>query len=54
MRIFGPKAEKAAAAFESGDDAEGNAVVGATMPWSGLDTLVVVFTIVAMVNRWGA
>ena len=54
MRVFGPNADKAAAAFESDDDAGGSAVVSRTMPWSGLDTGLLVVTIVAMVNRWGA
>ncbi len=54
MRVFGPKADSAAAEFGSGDDAAGNVVVKSYLPWGVLDTALVVFTIVAMVNRWGA
>lgn len=52
-RVFGPRSEEAAAAFESGDDAAGVAVVNRTIPFAVVDTALVVVTVVAMVGRWG-
>ena len=54
MRVFGPRADEAAAAFEAGDNPRGVAVVQRTMPFSALDTGILILTIIAMVNRWGA
>ncbi len=53
MRVFGPKGQRAADAFESGDDAAGAAVVNGTMPFGLLDTALLIVTITAMVSRWG-
>lgn len=52
--VFGPSAEGAAAAFESGDDQRGVALANKAAPFGALDTVLLIFTIVVMVNRWGA
>lgn len=45
---------RASVAFAAGDDTAGRAEVSKTIPWSLVDTLVIVVTVVAMVAKWGA
>ena len=52
--VFGPKGEAAAAAFESGDEAELDRNLGTLMRFGILDTGLVVITILAMTAKWGA
>lgn len=53
-RVYGPKAESAAAAFQAGDDAAGSTIVARTSRVGAVETALLVTTIVAMVYRWGA
>lgn len=53
MTVFGPGSRKLAAAIESGDETEEKAINGRLAAFGMLDTLVVVFTIAAMVGAWG-
>jgi uncharacterized membrane protein len=52
-RVFGPRAEEAAAAFEAGDGATGVAVVNRSMRIAVLDSALLVVTVASMVGRWG-
>lgn len=53
MAVFGPGSRKLTAAIESGDDATEKSLNGRLAVFGLLDTLVVVFTIAAMVGAWG-
>jgi len=49
------ESERAGAAFAAGDDAGGLAVFKQKiMPWTVLDTLILLVTVFAMVGKWGA
>lgn len=53
MTVFAKGWKKAAAAFASGDDDAGRAAAKSVMPWVGLDWLVLLFALFAMVYKWG-
>ena len=53
MAVFGPGTRKLAGAIESGDAAAEKAVTSRLTAFGLIDTLVVVFTIAAMVAGWG-
>lgn len=50
--VFGPGGETAADAVESGDPAAIRSAVGRLTRWGLVDTLLLLFTITAMVIRW--
>lgn len=52
--VFGPKSTEIAEAIESGDNERANRVRATTGQFGVLDTLVVLFTIYAMVSKLGA
>lgn len=52
--VFGPGSERAAAAIESGDQGRIRAAVGRVAAFGTVDTLLMLFTIAAMVLRLGA
>ena len=54
IRVFGPLAEKAAAAFEEGDRSAAANLISRARSFSIPETALLVFTFVVMVNRWGA
>jgi hypothetical protein len=53
MTVFVMGGRQAAAAFNAGDGAAGNAQVGRLISWGMVDTAVLVFAIIAMVGKWG-
>ena len=53
MAVFGPGSRKLTAAIESGDEATEKSLNSRLAVFGLLDTLVVVFTIAAMVGAWG-
>jgi uncharacterized membrane protein SirB2 len=53
MTVFGPGSRKLVAAIEAGDEAEEKSLNNRLAAFGLLDTLVVVFTIAAMVGAWG-
>jgi hypothetical protein len=53
MAVFGPGSRKLTSAIESGDEATEKSLNSRLAVFGLLDTLVVVFTIAAMVGAWG-
>ena len=53
MAVFGPGSRRLTAAIESGDEAGEKSINNRLAAFGLLDTLVVVFTIAAMVGAWG-
>ena len=54
IRFFGPQGEKTAAAYESGDRAAAEAIIGKTLPVALVDSALLVFTIAVMVLKLGS
>lgn len=54
IRLFGPLAEKTAAAFDDGDHPTAEGLLKRAAGFGILDTLLLVFTFIVMVYRWGA
>jgi len=54
VTVFKRGGERAAAAFENGDDAAGQAEVNKLLPFGVFDTLLIVVAISAMVAKWGS
>ena len=50
--VFGPLAEKRAAALESGDAAAAAAAQSRIIPFAYLDTALILLAVLAMVDRW--
>jgi uncharacterized membrane protein SirB2 len=53
MAVFGPGSRKLTAAIESGDESTEKSLNSRLAVFGLLDTLVVVFTVAAMVGAWG-
>lgn len=53
MLVFGPGARQLAAAVRAGREGEANQLQQRLAMFGLLDTVIVVFTIVAMVGKWG-
>ncbi len=54
MVFFAPRADRAASAFEIGDDAAGRAAASSIGTLALVDTALVLLAVVAMVGRWPA
>jgi len=54
IRVFGPLAEKTAAAFEADDSSTAHTLLARARSLGILDTLLLVFTFIVMVNHLGA
>lgn len=51
---IGKGSERAAAAFNAGDDAAGRAAIAKYIPWAIVDSLIILVAVIAMVAKWGA
>lgn len=54
IRVFGPLAEQTASAFDQDDRASADGLLKRAAGFGILDTLLLVFTFIVMVYRWGA
>ena len=54
IRVFGPLAEKTAAAFEDDDRSAAADLIARARSFGVVDMSLLIFTFVVMVNRWGA
>ena len=53
MAVFAKGGKRSAAAFAAGDDDSGRAEAMRLMPWTILDSSLLLVAVIAMVNRWG-
>ena len=53
VAVFGPLAQKRADALDAGDDAAASAAMQRIIPWGAVDTILVLLTVLAMVDKWG-
>jgi hypothetical protein len=53
ITVFAPLAQKRVNALEAGDDASAGDAMQKIIPWAVVDTLLVLLTVLAMVDRWG-
>ena len=53
IRLLGPNADKAAAAYEADDRAGGDAAAARTAMIGTVDTILLIVTITAMAMKWG-
>ena len=53
IRFSGPQGEKVAAAYDDGDRAAAEALVGRVIRVGAVESLLVIFTIAVMVWKWG-
>jgi hypothetical protein len=52
--VIRPQTKKATVLFSSGNSAEGGRVVSRIGTFGTIDTLLIVFAVLAMVSKWGA
>jgi hypothetical protein len=53
IAVFAPLAQKRVDALDAGDDATAARAMQRIIPWGVLDTVLVLLTVLAMVDRWG-
>ena len=53
LAVFAPLAQKRADALDAGDDAAAADALRKIIPWGVVDTVLVLLTVLAMVDRWG-
>jgi hypothetical protein len=53
LAVFAPLAQKRLDALEAGDEAAAASAMQRIIPWAVFDTVLVLLTVLAMVDRWG-
>jgi hypothetical protein len=53
LTVFAPLADRRATALDAGDEAAAGEAMQKIIPWAVVDTVLVLLTVLAMVDRWG-